>query len=246
MKTLLLFVALCLAFINPAFAEATAKQDIAAGRKLLDEDRDFEAIKRFDHALKFEPNSREALYWRGVTRVQNGHPAKAIEDLSRYLDRSPREPNARFWRGYAYGQLNRHAEANEDFSAALGRSEALHEDVRYDCLVYRGLNRNALGKLEEARSDLDAAVILNPQNPEGWAGRARVRRAQGDEAGAQSDSQRAGEIDPELGTSLEAHETFQFSRVVYWSVIGIICVAVLFSALPLFRMITLLLRADKK
>ena len=217
-----------------------------AGWKLLREERPALALQQFDRALAAEKDSPEALYGRGVARVQCFNAAGAVEDLTKVVDARPREPNARFWRGLAFGDLNKHTQAIEDFSFALGSNEPLGNELRVNCLINRGLNRNALGQLEEARGDMDEAIKLDETKAEAWAGRARVRRAQGDEAGAKSDSKQAGALDPELGNSLEAHEGFQLSRVILWVVVALIGAGTLYGLMPLVRNIAFLIKEDKK
>ena len=243
MKYLLLFVLLLWA--APVRAQSVEESN-EAGWKLLREERPALALQQFDRALAREKDSLEALYGRGVARVQCFNAAGAVEDLTQVVEARPREPNARFWRGLAFGDQREHARAVEDFSLALGSNEPLGNELRVNCLIHRGLNRNALGQLKEARSDMDEAIKLDETKAEAWAGRARVRRAQGDEAGAQNDSKQAGALDPELGTSLEAHEGFQLSQVVYWVVAAIMAIITLFCIGPLVRNVALLLKADKE
>lgn len=229
----------------PARAQ-NAAAEVKTGEKRLDEDNPVDAIKHFDSALARDNGNLDALYGRGVARVQCHAAAEAIEDLSRILKVHPRDPYARYWRARAYGQQENGNQAVDDFTAALNTNEPFGADLRYSCLVYRGLNRKALGQLVGARSDMDAAIALDAARAEGWAGRARVRRAQGDETGARTDSAHAGAIDPALGTSLEAYGGFQWSRWIYCAVAVIVGLVTVLGAVPLIRSVALLAKTEKK
>lgn len=243
MKYLLWIALFCLC----AQANAqTVAEDIKAGRKLLDDDRPEDALKRFNHALSVNPKSLDALYSRGVARAQVHKSADAVDDLTIVVRSQPREPFARYWRGVAYGQQQKRVEAIEDFSVALGTNKPLPADLRYCAYLYRGLNRNDLGQLSAARTDLDDAIQIDPSQAEGWAGRARIRRAQGDETGAQSDLARAAQIDPDLGQLLDSDSHIHLTRIILWVVILVVCGFILATAGPLFRALAVLTKEEKK
>jgi tetratricopeptide (TPR) repeat protein len=91
-----------------------------------------------------------------------------------------------FNRGTELGHLRRYDEAIADFDKAIAAPHPLDYplDLMFD---NRATAYYSLGKYREALRDYDQAIVLNPNNPNSYNGRALTYRALGNFAAAQED-----------------------------------------------------------
>lgn len=127
------------------------------------------------HARKLPQGERHRdRYQQHITQLKKDAPAyeeqeKALAALKeddartalKHLDRAiviqPRE--AQFWemRGHAWGMLENHKNAETAYGTAIRKNPEF-----FSPLLYRGLTRYKLGKLQGARSDLENSNALFP------------------------------------------------------------------------------------
>jgi tetratricopeptide (TPR) repeat protein len=183
---------------------------------------DFEAALKLDRGL-YRP---EILAWRGVARLKDGRPKEALRDFDAALKDQPDfvfviEAKARAlrrlgrWKDWiicfdraahlrakhveaAYGFSAQDAAAwIADLSTVLAKSPRLAQARRW-----RGFFLTRLGRLDEARIDLDSAVRLDPRDPWGWCWRAERQAADGDLRGALKDFNASLRLQPSIALAL--------------------------------------------
>ena len=105
------------------------------------------------------PGLAETLNLRALVRIAAGDLQGAAADAERAVNAQPANPVYRDTRGYALLKLGRYADAASEYDTVLS-------DPRRDAYVAaylgRGVARTALGRLPEARTDLERGLRLLP------------------------------------------------------------------------------------
>jgi tetratricopeptide (TPR) repeat protein len=82
-----------------------------------------DALATYDHIRAVDPTNQRALYWKGVTLLNAGRSAEALEPLTQYLASDYLETWHRSWTHYRLGQVHyrqkRYAEAEASYRAAI-------------------------------------------------------------------------------------------------------------------------------
>jgi tetratricopeptide (TPR) repeat protein len=130
------------------------------GRILAQTNRQAQAIEEFNRALSLNPNFAAAHALTGLAKLYEGHP----EDTERYeleaLRVSPRDTDANLWVAWmALAKL--HLGAYEDALNLYRRSMDLNPNYPTGRL-YLATTLVELGRLDEARSEVKAALVLDP------------------------------------------------------------------------------------
>src|SRR5262249_53886844 len=117
------------------------------------------AVSDCDRAIAIDPGLVESYFWRASAHDRAGRHEQMVADFSRYIELVPtpkdwREHNCRAWAFHRIGQPDR-ALADADRALELGPREATALDVRGQILA-------SLGRWEEAKADLAAALAANP------------------------------------------------------------------------------------
>lgn len=126
----------------PDSAEASA----SLARALREQHRYGEAIEVLRGAIMAHPDSPDLWTDLGVTRVQQGEPASALDFFDEALRLEPGFGRALYYRAHARADLGDHAGACADYEAALtapGLDEADHVRIR----LAEALSRLAIGDL---------------------------------------------------------------------------------------------------
>jgi Tfp pilus assembly protein PilF len=132
------------------------------GEALLEQDKAAEAVEHLDAAVQLAPESAWAWYLRGRAHQALGQRTLAAEDFRQALTLRPGWPEAHNNLGSVYWQQRRTAEAEIEFTTALAGDPDLNE-----ALANRGLLRCEMGRLDDGRADLRAALRrLPPDGPE--------------------------------------------------------------------------------
>lgn len=184
-------------------------------------------------ALKLAPGDIGALLARGVARLHADRPDPALEDFNAVLKVQPNNAEALLYRGRArQWHKNDPAGARADYDAALAadpkllrayfqRSDLIAKDdpagAERDLKTAMALAPNqasawlALGSLYEGQDRIKDALKAyedgaraEPGNPHPLLYSSRLRRWQGDAAGALRDADRAAKVAPDLA---EPHVT---------------------------------------
>jgi len=146
---------------------------------LLDEGLDLqrrgslaEAIARYDEALRADPGSVDAAYYRAAAECQAGNLARGIEAARRVLTLDPRHARATNLIGKAQLAMGARAEALASFNRAI----ALNPDFA-SAHASRASLLVELGEFGEALTSLDQALALDPLSIAPSAAAAFVTRA---------------------------------------------------------------------
>jgi len=147
-----------------------------------------EALPHFERAIALGPAMRSARLHRTLALTRLSRPAEALADLD-WLEAARYRNSLMLYtlRAEAYQALERWAEAEKDWTRVLAQ-----DPTNPWLLDRRARARVALGRLEDARMDLDAALLYQRRD-EPWVdvelleARAQVLEQLGDESGAQQD-----------------------------------------------------------
>ncbi len=118
--------------------------------------RSDEAARAYARAVELDPTYVSAYYSWGLTLLERGDPAGAIERLSRAVALSPNHIDARFSLATALVRAGRGAEAVPHFEALRQRQPSA--DVHHNL----ALALAADGRVEEATREFEAAIELDP------------------------------------------------------------------------------------
>jgi tetratricopeptide (TPR) repeat protein len=173
-------------------------------RTRLQEDKAEDAIRDLEDILKKQPSGREALYLMAQARISLGqleHANAFIADLERYhptfIKAGLLKIQAAFTAGDAQNALKL---ANELIEKAGSTPNAdagqnMH-DLRVRATSSRGLAYLELGRLGEARADLEEIVKQSPRSSAAMVNLAKVYLAQKDTDAALALYERALAVDP--------------------------------------------------
>jgi tetratricopeptide (TPR) repeat protein len=149
------------------------------------------AIQDLDRALELVPDNPLAHKMRGDILGITGDHVKAVKDLSLSIAGNPRDPSASVSRAFSYAKENKDDDALADYGKALelgssdkaiylgrgriflGRGEYESAEREYsaglakhpysfELFGQRAIARVELGRYDDARSDLERTLRLNP------------------------------------------------------------------------------------
>lgn len=179
----------------------------ALGFSRLSQEQPADALQWFDRALAVEAGFVPALVGRGEALVELGREGEAFETYQSVLERVPDQPVAlrrvevlRFravQSDVAAAQAalagSRLEEARDHFGRAVKASPDsgfLHRDLA-------DVERR-LGNGDRARTLIDRALVLDPQDARAYAMRGELQEAAGETEAAMADYRRALALDPAL------------------------------------------------
>ncbi len=140
------------------------------------------------------------LLLKGLLAHNKGNFSEAVEIYSEILSRDIREDIRSIiltHRGMAYFSDNMFSPALEDFNRAL-ELDPHYTRARY----YRAIHARTRGRYEEACTDLDECIRIEPYNPEFLTARAETHAAAGDIEAAMLDCKSVLRIDPNFKPAL--------------------------------------------
>lgn len=143
-----------------------------------------EALASFDQAIALDPDLAFAHNNRAQMLNALDRPGEALAAAERALALDAGLAHAWRHRGFALFCMNRLEEAAESYRHALDIATG---PTRVDALCDLGMTLTALGRYDEARTALDAAVAAGPDAPMVRFRRAETRLLQGDFAGGWDD-----------------------------------------------------------
>jgi len=111
-------------------------------------------------AIDHSADSAQSHVMRGVEYRLNSNFNAAITEFTRAIELDSKNEDACAFRGGAYGALGEWEKALADFTHAVALNQ---KDANY---VSRGIAYFMIDKFKEARSDLETALRLNPENEE--------------------------------------------------------------------------------
>jgi tetratricopeptide (TPR) repeat protein len=109
--------------LQPKVSEAVkleGEEFFQQGKVLLSDKRYKDAVKAFTKCLGVDKTNVDALFYRGVTNLDQGLPQKAIEDLSKLLEQCPDYRKTAFIvLSIAYRRINDYTQALRTLSKAI-------------------------------------------------------------------------------------------------------------------------------
>ena len=130
------------------------------GRILAQTNRPAQAIEEFNRALSLNPNFAAAHAVTGLAKLYAGHPEETERHELEALRVSPRDTNANLWVSWM-GLAKLHLGAYEDALNLYRRSMDLNPNYPNGRL-YLAATLVELGRLDEARAEVKAALALDP------------------------------------------------------------------------------------
>jgi tetratricopeptide (TPR) repeat protein len=200
--------------LAPPSPAAKAAYDEATS--LLDQHKPVKAERRFDDALRADPNYIDAYVGRAQVRRALSQYELSLEDCNAVIRIKPSDPRGYNCRGYGYELLKQYDPALPDFNKAIGmnpsfaqayadRGSAYIEMQQYDravqdynqALRLRPMNAAfhlrraaayvALKEYAKAIQDDTEAIRLQPDDLKAYTARAAAEELSGDNAGAAAD-----------------------------------------------------------
>jgi tetratricopeptide (TPR) repeat protein/tRNA A-37 threonylcarbamoyl transferase component Bud32 len=151
-----------------------ARVEADRGRVLHLLQRFDEALEAYDQAWKTDPKNVDVLRCQGDVLFIQGRYDEVVEAFTDYLDKDGAPlPTVFRQRGQAYAQLSEHPEAIADFTLALKAEPNDEEKLRL--YLYRGQEYVTTKAFNLALLDFEEALRLDPQNADGYLGRAHAR-----------------------------------------------------------------------
>lgn len=117
------------------------------------------ALAELDDALTLIPGLAETLNLRALVKIAAGDYQGAAGDADRAVRAQPSNPAFHDTRGYALLKLGRYGDAAGAYDTVLAAQRPESYVAAY---LGRGIARTALGRLDEARRDLDTGLRLLP------------------------------------------------------------------------------------
>ncbi|MGA2881132.1 MAG: tetratricopeptide repeat protein [Bryobacteraceae bacterium] len=146
----------------PASSTVTTDANAAYddGRRLLDENNPEQAARRFDEAIRAQPDFVDAYVERAEARRRLVQYELSLEDCNKIIQIKPDEPRGYNCRGFGRQLLKRYDASLPDFNEAIRRNPNF-------ALAYgnRGTSYNLLQQYDRALQDFNEAIRLMPRNP---------------------------------------------------------------------------------
>jgi tetratricopeptide (TPR) repeat protein len=124
-----------------------------------------DSISLWNKVLEKEPEVNIAAVNRGIAYMKLGRFDRALDDLSRVLERRPDE-KAFYNRAILYTKLGLLAQATDDYSSAI-----VVDPQFYDAYNNRGVLFAKQGQLDRAFSDYTEAISLRPSSIKAYVNR---------------------------------------------------------------------------
>lgn len=144
------------------------------------------ALHYFNETLKHHPRDINGLNERAGVYFELKDVERGFKDVNLLIEVDPTFYRAYLNRAILYSITNKHAEAVKDYTQYLKRKS--EDDKAYN---WRGISYLQLQNPEQALTDFNKAIQLNPKSGEYFFNRAKAYRALGKEGQAQQDEQRA-------------------------------------------------------
>ncbi|OON70196.1 tetratricopeptide repeat protein [Hymenobacter sp. CRA2] len=149
------------------------------------------ALADYDKAARIVPGSPLVLASRAVALVQVQRYPEAVADFDQALLKVPNQPLMRLYSGWARMYTNDLPGALRDLDLAVQL-----DGSNKDAWLYRGIVQMIAGRYPDAQFSISEYVRRNPKLPLGYANRALIYLATGEQAKAAEDAARAFKIAP--------------------------------------------------
>ena len=158
-----------------------------------------EALKCFQSGLERDPGSAALRLEVGKVKALQGQHKEALAVFAEILQRDAGHVDARLEMGRVHDLSGQPLEALACFSQVIDRRDAPVEKAYVvKAHLLRGQTAFRLGRLEEARKDLDRVLTTQDDSFEGYVTRGRIHQALGHHGEASEDLNEAIDLNPSL------------------------------------------------
>ncbi|MGJ4993943.1 tetratricopeptide repeat protein [Bradyrhizobium sp. HKCCYLS3077] len=172
-------------------AELRSRQRVDRARELIQLLRTEPALEELNTAIVEDPANASALLLRARLRIP-GQLSEAAADVNRVLEINPDASDALATKAFI------NVTQDDQGSLQIVTKALSLNPTDIDALWIRAFIATRLGKLEQAESDLDRAVELEPDNPTTRLDRAELRLRTGNNDGAREDADAVLAVRPDL------------------------------------------------
>jgi tetratricopeptide (TPR) repeat protein len=169
---------------------SAAHSAMNAGAAFLQKQQYDLAIRAFQQALAYDPDSADASYLMARTYTYMGRTEDAIASYRKALRADATHTRARYELGTLYMKSGRYTEAEKEFRQLLAT-----EPTAVDAVISIGYLYMETGRLEEAAVQFDRAARMAPKSAAAHHGMGLVRTRQGDVSSAIEEFRRAIDLD---------------------------------------------------
>lgn len=184
---------------TPLFADDPGVQINYGIANLLNKDS-AEAEKTFEELTQSDPENSRAWYWLGITRSDSGKLQEGLDAYTKAVEINPLYKDAWYAKGDVEGFLGLQNESEKTFDTLLAiegdYAEPFKSAEANDAEVYfrKGVIQLNLGNNEEALTNFDKAIELNPNHQNALYYRGFMLFQQNDLAGARTALEKAIEL----------------------------------------------------
>jgi tetratricopeptide (TPR) repeat protein len=147
-------------------SELTLVWQLLEGSKLLEAERNLEALELFDAVLAEDESNFDAWYHRGNSLYNLERYEEAITSCDQMISIKPDRDEAWYNRGISLDKLGRYEEA----IASYDRSISINPDD-HQAWHNRGVSLDDLGRYEEAITSYDQSISIKPDDHQTWYNR---------------------------------------------------------------------------
>jgi tetratricopeptide (TPR) repeat protein len=197
---------------HPCCAQGSPDELFRQGRESLEKGDADSAVKLFSKLLEKmnpdDPQARLVRLARSKAYIAQGRLKVAWKEINRTLASDGTEGEAQatalHLRGCIHSRRNRNKAAFRDFTGAI---KVVHDNMRLrsESFAHRGVIRTRLGEYDEAVSDFNQAIRLNPDSSYAYAGRGLANLRKNRIEKARGDARKALAMDPDGGAAKMAN-----------------------------------------
>jgi hypothetical protein len=140
--------------------------------------------------LQANPADPKGHYEVGIGYLNQGGMSGATKAFESAIELNPKDADALMGAGYVKSHSGDHEGALQDYMSAVNNDQgnpALYNNIAYEL--------NALGKTEEAKKYIQAAILLNPDIGNFYTNKSQIERSLGNDEQAEKDIAKAKEKD---------------------------------------------------
>ncbi len=152
-----------------SMAQINIQNLINQGQRSLFRNDNADAIRKFNLAIKINPELFQPYFFRGLAKYNLGDYVGARSDFSKAVSLHPYFTHAYHYRGITEERLNNYHSAMEDYNAALKI-----DPVNPDIYASRGFTRMLMNDTTGALEDFNEAILLNPNNYQAYLNRSLI------------------------------------------------------------------------
>jgi tetratricopeptide (TPR) repeat protein len=202
---------------NPS--KRTAEEWCNFAMELYAQDQFAEAIRYFDEAVRIKPDHKMAYYYRAACKEDLKDEKSALADYQICMHLDAQFTEALFSKALLNYKIGNYENATQDFTRLLSLPKKETQTIYYQNISYgservtggvftlqsknseiynyRGLARMKAARLDEALTDFDSAIFINPHNPNYYINRGLTKLKKQDKAGAITDYHSALKVSPD-------------------------------------------------